>query len=367
MKALHRGVIYENPLPQLRSRQSIFPSLLQLPDGDILASHAIGEAFESVDARSYLSISRDGGRSFALLGPMFTEKEALPHHSESCKLTLLPDGRLCALGYAYDRQNPSLPLGNPETGGLLEDLVFISYSSDDGRHWSPWQSIDCAWGPHVEASAPLTLLCDGSWVSPITGFPDWEGNLTGRLCGRLLRSDDQGASWSDDVLCMAFPGDEITCYEQRLCQLDSGALVCIGWNENVVTGQRLSNHFTLSTDGGRSFSAPRSTGVMGQASSVCALGGEKLLALHALRRDTDAPGIYAHIVDLSKERWDIQEEYLLWAPDAPVRRDKSMAEIFAFLRFGQPSAIRLADGNALCCFWLQEDGQYKTVSVLLEL
>lgn len=366
MKVLHRGLIYENPLPQLHSRQSTFPSLLQLPNGDILASHCIGEAFESVDGKTHLSISRDGGRSFDLLGPMFTERESLADYSESCKLTLLPDQRLCALGYAYNREDPSLPLGNPRTGGLLEDVVFLSYSQDWGRSWTAWQTVACSWGPHVEASAPLTVLTDGSWVSPITGFPDWEGRATGRLCGRLLRSDDQGVSWSDEALCMAFPENDVTCYEQRLCQLDSGALVCIGWNEHVHSGQRLPNHFTLSVDGGRSFSAPRSTGIMGQAASVCALGGERLLALHALRRDTEAPGVYAYVVDLSKERWDIVDEVLLWAPEAPVRRDKSMADIFAFLRFGQPSAILLADGRVLCCFWFQEDGQYKTGAVLLE-
>ena len=37
-------------------------------------------------------------------------------------------------------------------------------------------------------------------------------------------------------------------------------------------------------------------------------GGEKLLALHAKRRDTDRPGIYGYIVDLSGGNWNIEEE-----------------------------------------------------------
>ena len=61
MNVLASSVIYENPLPQLRSRQSAFPFLCELPGGMLLASHAIGEAFESVDGTTYLSRSEDGG------------------------------------------------------------------------------------------------------------------------------------------------------------------------------------------------------------------------------------------------------------------------------------------------------------------
>lgn len=59
MKVISTSLIYENPLPQLVSKQSMFPSLCELPDG-----------------------------------------------------------RLAALGYAYIRSNPDLPIGNPETGGI---------------------------------------------------------------------------------------------------------------------------------------------------------------------------------------------------------------------------------------------------------
>lgn len=366
MKVLRTSIIYENPLPQLRSRQSVFPCLCTLENGDILAAHSVGEAFESIDAATHLSLSRDGGATFTLLGPMFSEGQGLARHSESCKLTRLRDGRLAALGYAFGRSDPSRPIGNPKTGGLLDDRIFLSFSSDNGATWSAWLLISCAWGPHAEASAPLYELQSGAWVTPITGFPAWDGVRAGRNCGRLLRSDDRGATWSDDAVCMAFPGDAVTCYEQRLCQLESGRLVCIGWNENLETGERLENHYTVSDDDGRTFCEPRSTGVRGQAASICALGGERLLALHAVRRDTDRPGIYAYIVDCTRG-WEIRSECLLWAPAAPAAKDRNMIDIFSHLHFGQPSAIPYGPGRALCCHWYREDGQYKTMATLLAL
>ena len=297
---------------------------------------------------------------------MFKKTEFGSNITDYAKVTVLPDGRLAAIGYAYYRHNPELPIGNPKNGGILDDFVFCSLSNDGGMTWGEMKSITCAWGPHVEASAPITVLSDGSWITPITGFPDWDGKMTSRLCGRLLRSDDCGNTWNDDTVCMDFNGD-VTCYEQRVCVLESGAVVCIGWNENVVTGERLDNHYTVSYDGGRTFSKPISTGIRGQASSVCAIGKERVLALHAVRRDTDRPGIYGYIVDLSDGKWNIIDYSLLWEPPMPIVKDAKMADVFSFLKFGQPGAILLKNGDVMMSHWYAEGGQYSTVASRIKL
>jgi hypothetical protein len=271
------------------------------------------------------------------------------------------------MGYTYLRDDPRLPIGNPENGGTLDDFVFWSVSEDGGKTWNGMNKIDCAWGPHVEASAPITVLKDGTWITPITGFPDWDGKMHGTLCGRALRSEDCGKTWNDDAVCMDFGDDATTCYEQRMCQLDSGTIVCIGWNENVKTGERRTNHYTASYDNGKTWTEPVSTGIMGQASSVCAIGGEKLLSLHAVRRDTDHPGIYACIIDFSDKKWNIIDKEIVWKPDFAIKKDEKMAEIFSFLKFGQPGAIRLSDGDILMSHWFAKDGQYKTVVTRIRL
>lgn len=366
MKILHESIIYENPLPQLRSRQAAFPNVCQLSDGTLLAVQVIGEAFESVDATSYICRSVDGGKSWSAPQRMFPKENNARPISDSCKLTALPNGKVVALGYAYYRDDPELPLGNPETGGLLDDFVFYSVSEDGGMTWGEMVEIKCAWGPHVEASAPLYVLADGTWITPITGFPAWDGTMTGALCGRALQSSDEGKNWTDAPVCMAF-SEPVTCYEQRMCQLDSGTVLCIGWNENTVTGERLNNHYTASYDNGITWSEPVATGIQGQASSLCAIGGEKLLALHAIRRDTDRPGIYGYIVDYSQKTWKIEEEILLWEPALPLMKDTKMAEIFSFVKFGQPSAIKLTDGSLLVSFWYAQEGQYKTATIKVTL
>lgn len=366
MKVINSSIIYENPLPQLRSRQSMFPFAAECSDGTIVATHQIGEAFESVDCTSYISASKDGGATWSKAEKIFDSSKYNNPVSDCCKPTRLPNGDLIALGYAYHRKDMDLPLGNPENGGLLDDFVFWMISKDNGATWSSPREIECSWGPHIEASAPVTVLKSGAWVTPITGFPAWDGKMTGPICGKLLRSDDQGKTWNDFAVCMQFD-DPVTCYEQRVCELESGTLINIGWNENIKTGERMHNHFTASFDGGKTWTAPESTGIMGQASSVCAVGGERLLALHAIRRDTDRPGIYGYIVDFSDKTWKIVEEALIWEPATPIVKDTKMAEIFSFLKFGQPGAILLSDGNILMTHWFAEQGQYKTCATRIKL
>ena len=45
MKVVNSNIIYENPLPQLSSKQSFFPFLCELSDGTIMATIVIGQAY----------------------------------------------------------------------------------------------------------------------------------------------------------------------------------------------------------------------------------------------------------------------------------------------------------------------------------
>jgi len=48
-------------------------------------------------------------------------------------------------------------------------------------------------------------------------------------------------------------------------------------------------------------------------------------------------------------------------------RDSKMADIFAFLKFGQPGAIKLADGDIMVSHWFAKNGQYMTCATKISL
>jgi sialidase-1 len=152
-----------------------------------------------------------------------------------------------------------------------------------------------------------------------------------------------------------------------MCQLESGTILNIGWNENVDTGELLNNHFTYSDDNGKTWSKPLPTSTHGQASSLCAIGGEKFISLHAVRRDSKKPGIYANVIDFSNKTWDVTDQAIIWEPATPIVKNEKFADVFAYLKFGQPSAIKLSNGNLLATHWFMEQGQYKVTTILIEL
>ena len=101
MKILESNIIYENPLPQLCSKQSFFPFLCELEDGTLAAVVVIGQAFESVDSASYITFSHDGGKTWDAPQRMFDLKGEENRLTDYCKVSALPDGRLVAMGYTF--------------------------------------------------------------------------------------------------------------------------------------------------------------------------------------------------------------------------------------------------------------------------
>ena len=93
----------------------------------------LGEAFESVNGRSYIQLSDDGGKTFSAPRAMFDHAEREGRLTDYAKAIALPDGRILAVGYAYLRDDPTLPIGNAANGGVLDDFVFWSISEDEGK------------------------------------------------------------------------------------------------------------------------------------------------------------------------------------------------------------------------------------------
>ncbi len=348
------GLIYSNPLPQLRSRKAYFPHLSPLPGGGFLASFTLGEAMESVDQVTVLYRSDPAGLTWQEDGCIIAPS-LRGQFSDTAKVTVLPDGSCIALGYRFDRSDPALPIGNPLTGGLLADEVFICRRQAGSSSWSPPQPVPTSFKGPVEASAPLTRLSSGALAAPIANFLNWQGEAKEDLCGRLLISHD-GQRWSDDTVTMRFPGGRTAIWEQRMCEYLPDHLAVIAWVENLQSGEALRNQIALSTDGGHSFAPPLDTGIPGQASGITALGHGKVLTLHAMRRQTQEPGILALVADLSDGSWKELSRTQIWhAPKLPP--NSALPGVFSAVRFGQPSALVQEDGQLLVSYWCEENGE----------
>jgi sialidase-1 len=361
IQVIDRGILYENCLPQLRSRQAYFPSVIKLPGNILLASYVVGEAFESIDQTTVVAISYDSGTHWQEIGPIQLRSNHHKRFSDYLKLSWVENSTILAFGYEFDRANPERPLGNPETGGVLDSRITWLRSEDLGRTWSEAKIIGNSYQEPVEASCPLIIVNRKHWVAPIANFADWSGQCLTGLHGRLLQTFDGGSTWDDSMITMEFPGRRTTVWEQRLCQLDTGGLLVIAWNEDLDRNMRLPNHVSMLEKGADKFSGAQSTGIMGQSSYLLNLGRQKILALHCIRRDATQPGIWAMVVDISKPGWHILSQTCIWEPPCLLTADHHLADIFQYTKFGQPSVIKLDSNIYYMVNWCMENGQGKII------
>jgi len=196
----------------------------------------------------------------------------------------------------------------------------------------------------IAAAAPF-LMPDGA-------------NPSGQL-GFLLRSKDKGRTWADDEVFFRSPAANLTPYESRLCEMQDGRLVAIAWAYDTAAGRHHPNHLAVSHDDGHSWSRPIDTGCPGQASHLLWLGGDMLLTIHAHRGDD--PGIVVRVVNFRRDLWQPIEEEVIYGAGSRAQTSghQSLAEMFASLRFGQPSLLRLTEDEFLAVHWAIEDGQGK--------
>ena len=347
-------IVYENPMPHVHSRHGYHPGIAQLPNGELIALFLFAEAFEAPNGTTYVSRSKDGGRTWALQGPLYDKSILGFESTDTMKPTVLRDGTIVATGYRFHRHDLEQAIAIPETGGFQPGDNIVSFSRDAGHSWDVPQCIPRSWPELLENSGACIETASGDLVAT-AGFynlPDGS-NPSGRF-GAVLRSRDKGKTWDDRTLFVK--PSEITPWETRICEMQPGRLVAILWAYASAKQRHLSNRVVVSHDNGYTWSAMIDTGHMGQSSSVKYLGGEYLVSIHAHRAED--PGIYVRVVDFTGDRWKVVSETVIWGRGAgqQTRTGQEMSSMFTSLRFGQPSILRLQNGEFLASHWSIEDG-----------
>lgn len=245
------GVLFRNSVPHLKSVHGYFPSVVALPNGNLLATYMVGEAFEAVNCRVHYSRSEDGGATWKECGPLTRDLNG-KLCSESARMTVTPKGEVVVLLHRHDRSaHPDEGLANPKTLGFVPTEFAITRSTDNGNTWSTPKNIASPLvGPSFELCAPITILRDGRWLLPTSTWSSWDGDLPNGNRMVAFVSEDEGRTWPAYLDVMHHDSDRVHYWESKIVELPDGDLVAPAWGYDEATSQDLPNQYTVSRDGG---------------------------------------------------------------------------------------------------------------------
>jgi sialidase-1 len=350
---LHSGLIYRNPTPHLTSCHAYFPSVVQMDNGEMLASFSIGEAFEAVNLNTYISRSVDG-KNWSEPSPLLP-LELTRQHSNCARLTALPNGEVVAIIVQHDRRDHlSDGLANPENLGFVPTKVLLLRSHDYGHTWDrPEFMIPPLAGSPLELCSPIVPLSDGRWIWPTSTWRNWDGTSTGLKMVAFV-SHDQGKTWPEYLDVMYDRAQEKIYWESKIIELKCGALLAVAWVYDEKSHCDLTNHFSISHDGGTTWTPPMNTGLHGQTMAIVELPGGAIFSVY---RRMDETGLWGNISQIENNEWINKSTFPLWGADEihlNGHHNTNIVSQFNELKFGAPCIITLSDGSFYIAFWCYE-------------
>ncbi len=351
LKNIKTGIIYRNPSPHLKSIHAYFPSVVVANNCDMLATVVLGEAFEAVNMHTYLFRSTDFGETWKNEGFLYqgTNDRLISDYS---RISKLPNDDLIVLMLLADRSDHTDEgLCNEKTLGFVPTDFVTFRSEDQGRSWLGPNKIDSPLGnAPLELCSPIVPLKDGRCLLPTSIWRYWDGSIPSGYRMVSLLSDDSAKSWQKYVDVMVDPKQETQYWESKIIELSDNRLLAVAWAYNYVEKKDLPNQFVISNDGGKSWSSPKSTGLIGQTLTPFLIDDNRILSVY---RRIDKPGLWANISRIENNTWINESSQSLWGHgvEGLTGDTENMANYFNHLKFGAPSITRLPDGSIFVAFW----------------
>ena len=351
---IRTGLIYRNPKPHVFSKQAYFPSVAVLANGEMIASFAIGEAFEASNSDTYIVHSKDMGENWS--EPVrLLRKDEKSLVSNYARIASLPDGSVMVNIIRSHRESyPEEGLANPENIGFVPTDLIVARSKDFGYTWEePYLINPPLVGPSFEMCSPIVPMSDGRLLWPTSTWRGWDGYSPNGMKMVALISHDNGNTWPEYINVMDRNHEKIIFWESKIIELSEGELLAVAWAYDEKQGKDLPNQYTISHDGGKTWMSPSSTSILGETMAIASKSDDEILSVY---RRMDKPGLWMTIVRIEGDSWKNEKEIPLWGAQELNLTDKSgnMVQDFNELRFGAPCITILPDKTVYIAFWCYE-------------
>ncbi len=333
----------------------------RLASGDILCSYRAGKEKHSRDGILLVSRSTDGGQSW--LPPVVIydgmKREAPDGGPESVHAGVvfeLEPGRALALFKTVETSDTESFIFS-EQGRQLRQQFYVASSSDGGRSWAPPNPRELPASPrdHYVGTLPA-VLPGGAFFLPVEATGDAKEEL---VLGTISR--DGGESFAPLYSCAHDRSGFVSYGDPRLTMLPDGRMVMIMWAFETRSEQTLSPVRCVSSDGGRTWSAPASTGVAGQIMAPLALDSHRMLAVSNVRTPPEGNRIWYSAdagetwnADAPLELWSAREQRVTARPLRDAQGSAAGEKIWDALpgfTFGTPELVRVDEQIFLMTYY----------------
>lgn len=370
-------IVHRNRFPATRPESYSGTTVCRVrdPDGSdrLLIAFRSGSARMSTDGRIVTFASHDDGATWGpipnpLTGdpswPAAVHPDGTPSLAGS-QMGASSDGTVLLSAARMWLADPGGPGWDDDAAGLLDaDAVIVRGRSGSG--WEPPVILDGRRHPGEWAipCGPPLALGGGSWLWPLERHakadqPEW---LRGYHAFAAL-SEDDGQSWPVLVEMPNDPERRIAHYDQRCTIAADGRIVALAWAHDVVGDRTLPARVSVSADGGRSWSTPSETGIIGGPVNPVTLPDGRILGVYARR--TAPRGVRCSLSEDGGRTWRTDRELVIFDEASGrivgerasvVDRHEADPPLWGTMwgwTFGQPMPVVLPGGEVGVAFFAQ--------------
>ena len=326
-----------------------------LEDGDIACLYRQGTSKHSYDGVLVLQISSDYGASWSDPVIVFDGRSLRPPQSVvSGRVCQTRSGELLVTFGLVDASHPDV-YAFSEQGMTFERQICASRSSDGGKTWSHPAVIDTSPYPLAGITAKPFGLPGGEICVPI------EISLPSGAQGTAAAfSSDNGLTFAPLVTFAADHSGQRSLCDAHFATLASSDLLMLLWTFLQDGERTIDVHQSVSSDRGRTWSAPQGTGIQGQVTVPLELSAGDVIAVSNHREPPQGIQLWASDgrgtwdSDHPVQMWDLRESRVLGQPtvNAPPPADEGgIWEALQAFTFGTPDLVALADGSIVMVYY----------------
>lgn len=361
MKIVETGILSRGVVGTARATL-VFPSLVSLSNGALVATCRAGSTKDSDDETVELYRSLDGGRTWSEPRRCFESPALHPYDGacgslKICYLTELSPDHLIAAAMWIDRATyPGQPLFNPDTEGCLPMAILLADSYDFGDTWTPWRAVPMPAdvGP-PSLTNPIMKLADGTLAMSVETNKHYHDSSKWYQRVVLFHSTDLGRTWGEPVTAGQDPSGRIFNWDQRAGVAPDGRIVAFLWTYDSETLTYLNIHRRLSSDGGQTWLPAEDLGFTDQAAHPAILPDGRVVLAWVDRFQTHS--IRARLASDVEAAFDPSTEVVIYSHGAAVAQDSGGDDTGALLAgmslwtFGLPYAEALPDGDVMVVYY----------------